>query len=128
MTNREVDELVSLKAFSKKLDIRKVHTCPSCGWETDNLEQSSRCQACWANNERVTMDDLEEIYDFHPTTDINDTMLALDKFFSYQIEKFPNGYGYDVRLWDEYGLSVTRCDHKLQMAICKAILDFDKRC
>jgi len=70
-SGKELDSLVHKERYGYDLDIRHVHVCPSCGWETENLECSSRCQVCWANGERVTMDDLEEVYDFHPSTNMN---------------------------------------------------------
>lgn len=34
---------------------KEIHVCPDCGWTTEQ-DNYTRCQACWANDERVTMD------------------------------------------------------------------------
>ncbi|OPH61868.1 hypothetical protein BC351_01100 [Paenibacillus ferrarius] len=68
---KELDSLIYKKYYDEDLYIREVHTCPDCGWETKDLETSSRCQACWANGDRVTMDELKEVYDFRPSTNIS---------------------------------------------------------
>ncbi|MFB5758953.1 hypothetical protein [Paenibacillus medicaginis] len=68
---KELDSLVHKVLYGYDMNIRHVHVCPNCGWECNDLETSSRCQACWGNGERVTMDDSEEMYNFHPSTDMN---------------------------------------------------------
>lgn len=31
---------------------------------------------------------------------------VLEQFFAYKLEKLPNRYGYELIVWDEYGLSI----------------------
>lgn len=39
----------------KEKDETEVYVCPDCGWTTEQ-DNYTRCQACWANDERVTLD------------------------------------------------------------------------
>jgi hypothetical protein len=39
----------------KEKDKTEVYVCPDCGWTTEQ-DHYTRCQACWANDERVTLD------------------------------------------------------------------------
>jgi ssDNA-binding Zn-finger/Zn-ribbon topoisomerase 1 len=39
----------------KQKDETEVYVCPDCGWTTEQ-DNYTRCQACWANDERVTLD------------------------------------------------------------------------
>lgn len=93
---RKLDGAVIYGIMESELYVREVHVCPSCGWETEDLDTSSRCQACWANGERITMGDKEAVYDFKPSTDMNATMKVMEKpiiMDKFQIGVYPTSFG-----------------------------------
>jgi hypothetical protein len=122
---RKMDGAVAHEVMGFSLNVREVHVCPDCGWETDDLETSSRCQACWANGIRVTMGDKESIYDFKPSTDIKDAFRVLEMpeiMDVYQIGVYPTSFGMWVARNFMPGKECTVQAETPQEAICKAVL------
>ncbi|MEJ9220681.1 hypothetical protein P4H46_21165 [Paenibacillus glucanolyticus] len=123
---RKLDGAVAFEAMGIALNVRQVHICPDCGWETENLESSSRCQACWANGDRVTMGDLETIYDFKPSTDLNAAFKVLQKpeiMDRYQIGVYPTSFGtWIARPFMPGGNDCVVQADTAEEAICKSVL------
>lgn len=122
---RKLDGAVSHLVEGFGLNVREVHTCPDCGWETDDLESSSRCQACWANGDRTTMGDLEAVYDFKPSTDIAIAFQLLEKpeiMDKYQIGVYPTSFGVWVARNFMPGKDCSVQAKTACEAICKSVL------
>lgn len=123
---RKLDGAVAHEVMGTELNVRKVHVCPDCGWETENLEASSRCQACWANGDRVTMGDLQTIYDFKPSTNLNQSFEVLRKpeiMDRYQIGVYPTSFGkWIARPFMPGGNDCMVQADTAEEAICKSVL------
>jgi len=123
---RKLDGAIVHNVMDSKLYVRDVHVCPSCGWETEDLETSSRCQACWANDERVSMGDKESIYDFKPSTDMTAAFEVLSKpeiMDRFQIGVYPTSFGmWIARPFMPGGMDCTVQEKTAAEAICKSVL------
>lgn len=122
---RKLDGAVAHLVEGFGLNVKEVHICPVCGWETEDLERSSRCQACWANGDRVTMGDLEAVYDFRPSTDVAVAFQLLEKpeiMDRYQIGVYPTSFGVWVARNFMPGKDCTVQANTAAEAICKSVL------
>ncbi|SCW87827.1 hypothetical protein SAMN04487970_11033 [Paenibacillus tianmuensis] len=125
--DRKLDGAVAHNVMGFKLNVREVYICPECGWETGDLETSSRCQACWANGDRVTMsDEKESVYDFKPSTDMNDAIQVLQKpeiMDRFQIGLYPTSFGkWIARPFMPGGKDCAVQADSPSEAICKSVL------
>jgi predicted Zn-ribbon and HTH transcriptional regulator len=116
----EIDKKITEKIMKWDFSTEQAHICPSCGWETEDLETSSRCQACWANGDRVTMGDLEVVYDFHPSTNYEDSMQVLEKFYTYEVHKEAGSPLYEVTLYSYHEPLSSGYGETFMLAICDA--------
>jgi len=123
---RKLDGATAHFVMGEKLYVREAHVCPDCGWETEDLESSSRCQACWANGDRVTMGDKEAIYDFKPSSNLHHALRVLEKpeiMNRFQIGIYPTRFGaWVARPFMPGGRDCTVQADTAAEAICKAAL------